>query len=205
MIIRFPKRRPQLLFLENAKYILLATLLIVIACYQWVDRPIVHYFSSTSAFTTAIAHQLNNLLSPSTNFFIWPLLFFLLKYGIKNEFWAKRCLNLVVAIPLSIAIVDILKALLGRARPDSPLYGFTFFASSNSFYSFPSAHACTIGAICGTLSCFYPRYSIPLSVAALILALSRVILLEHYLSDVIAGVVIGLIASQWTYKTMKST
>ncbi len=204
MIIRFPRHKPQLLFLEKAKYLLFTTLLIVIACYLWVDRPLTHYLSNSSPLTLSIAHKLNHLLNPSTNFFIWPLLFFLLKYGIKNEFWAKRCLNLVVAIPLSIAIVDILKTLIGRARPDAPIYGFTFIATSNAFYSFPSAHACTIGAICGTLSCFYPRYSILFMCVAFLLALTRVILLEHYLSDVIAGVVIGLIVSQWTYKIMKS-
>lgn len=208
MIIRFPKQKPQLLFLENAKLLLIGAIPLLVFCYLFIDRPIAEYFSSTSPLTKQSAEKLTQLISPGPNLIVWPLLFFLLKYGIKKEQWSKRCLSIAIAIPLSALIVDFLKPLVGRARPiewiTNHLYGFTLFSSSNAFYSFPSGHACTIGAICGAFSTFYPRYSIPFVIAAFLLALTRVVLVEHYLSDIIAGLIIGLILSQWTSKIMKS-
>jgi membrane-associated phospholipid phosphatase len=112
-----------------------------------------------------------------------------------------------VSLLLTNFIAGILKFLLGRARPDllfsQHLYGFSFFASSTLFKSFPSIHSSTIGVVCGAFACFYPRWSVPLLLLCLILAFSRVALSQHFVSDVIAGVTMGVLISQWVYKKMK--
>jgi membrane-associated phospholipid phosphatase len=112
-----------------------------------------------------------------------------------------------MSIAIANLFTEILKKLLGRARPElffsEGQYGFSFFSSSNLFSSFPSGHACTIGAICGALACLYPKHWVPFLALSFMLASTRIVLNVHFLSDVIAGVVIGFLIAQVMYKTMK--
>ena len=138
---------------------------------------------------------------------VWPILFFLFRFIYKKEILGNRCLLILISIPTANLFTEILKKLLGRVRPEllfsHDQYGFTFISHSNLFSSFPSGHACTIGAICGAFACFYPRLWLPLLLLALVLSFSRVILSAHYCSDVIAGVLIGILTAQQIYKLMK--
>jgi len=60
-------------------------------------------------------------------------------------------------------------------------------------YSFPSGHAITAFAVAVSAGLFYPELQSPLLAAALLIAASRIILGMHFLSDVAAGAVIGII------------
>jgi membrane-associated phospholipid phosphatase len=82
------------------------------------------------------------------------------------------------------------------------LYGFEFFQLRYVFQSFPSGHATTAGVFAGLLSCLKPKWTLSLIGGALIVALTRVVLEEHFLSDVFAGVWIGSWVAQWTYTKM---
>jgi undecaprenyl-diphosphatase len=59
-------------------------------------------------------------------------------------------------------------------------------------YSFPSGHTITAFAIATSLSFFYPTVAVPLFFGALCIAVSRIVLGMHFLSDVVAGALIGL-------------
>jgi undecaprenyl-diphosphatase len=58
-------------------------------------------------------------------------------------------------------------------------------------YSFPSGHSITAFAIATTIGLFYPQLQGCLLVIAFLIAGSRIILGMHFLSDVLAGSVIG--------------
>jgi undecaprenyl-diphosphatase len=58
-------------------------------------------------------------------------------------------------------------------------------------YSFPSGHTIAAFAIASAVSPFYPPLTLGLFSCALVLALSRIILGMHFLSDVVAGMLIG--------------
>ena len=58
-------------------------------------------------------------------------------------------------------------------------------------FSFPSGHAMTAFSIALVLSYFYPALEGALFFLALSIALSRIVLGMHFLSDVLAGIVIG--------------
>jgi undecaprenyl-diphosphatase len=58
-------------------------------------------------------------------------------------------------------------------------------------YSFPSGHTITAFAVAIPLGLFYPYLWTTLLVVAGLIALSRIILGMHFLSDVLAGTVIG--------------
>ena len=59
-------------------------------------------------------------------------------------------------------------------------------------FSFPSGHTITAFAMLASLVCFYPILLIPMTFCALSIAASRIILGMHFLSDVIAGALIGI-------------
>lgn len=58
-------------------------------------------------------------------------------------------------------------------------------------YSFPSGHSITAFAIAITVGSFYPDLQLALLAVALLVASSRIILGMHFLSDVLAGSLIG--------------
>ena len=67
-------------------------------------------------------------------------------------------------------------------------------------FSFPSGHTITAFAIAVSLSRFYPELAPALLFCAISVALSRIVLGMHFLSDVLAGAVIGsLLAAAATH------
>lgn len=59
-------------------------------------------------------------------------------------------------------------------------------------FSFPSGHTITAFAVAIPLGVFYPSLMVGLLFCALSIALSRVMLGLHFLSDVVAGCIIGI-------------
>jgi undecaprenyl-diphosphatase len=59
-------------------------------------------------------------------------------------------------------------------------------------FSFPSGHTMTAFSIALVVSYFYPSLEGPLFFLALSIAVSRVVLGMHFLSDVLAGAVLGV-------------
>ena len=207
MIVRFPRKIRETFFLDHYKVVLVVSLVLIVLCYFFVDIPVAQYFRTLSSGEITFANVLTNLINPEYHYYLWSILFLLFRFLWKNQEWANRCLTIFVSLLLTNFLAGILKFLLGRARPDllfsQDVYGFTFFASSTLYKSFPSIHSSTIGVICGAFAGFYPRWSLYLLPLCLILALSRVALTRHFVSDVIAGVTMGLLISQWIYSVMK--
>jgi len=102
---------------------------------------------------------------------------------------------------------DALKIVFGRARPYVWLAGddsgFGFFRYGAKFASFPSGHTTTSVAAALALSALFPRWRPLFLSAALLIALSRIVLDVHYLSDVIAGAVLGAAIAVWVLGWLK--
>ncbi len=60
-------------------------------------------------------------------------------------------------------------------------------------YSFPSGHSITAFAVAVPLGLFYPYLQTTLLAVACLIAISRIVLGMHFLSDVIAGSAIGVL------------
>jgi undecaprenyl-diphosphatase len=92
---------------------------------------------------------------------------------------------------LSILLFACLKRLTGRRRPCQiePHCWATLLPPDQ--FSFPSGHTMTAFAVAIPLSLFYPTLTIGLLFCALSIAMSRVLLGMHFLSDVVAGALIG--------------
>lgn len=98
-----------------------------------------------------------------------------------------------LAAGLGIALFLRLKKLTGRKRPCTlePHCWATLLPPDQ--FSFPSGHTITAFAVAVCLSQFYPSLALGLLFCALSVAASRVLLGMHFLSDVLAGAVIGSI------------
>ncbi len=92
---------------------------------------------------------------------------------------------------LSIILFIWLKRFTGRRRPCQiePHCWATLLPPDQ--FSFPSGHTMTAFAVAIPLSLFYPDLTIGLLFSALSIAMSRILLGMHFLSDVVAGALIG--------------
>jgi hypothetical protein len=107
----------------------------------------------------------------------------------------KRSLFVFAAVSLSGIVTDAVKPLLGRARPvellRSGAHGFHPFSFHTGLYSMPSGHATTAFALAFALTTLYPRRRTVWLTLASLLAVSRVMINAHFVSDIVAGGVIG--------------
>jgi len=96
-----------------------------------------------------------------------------------------------VAAALSVVLFGWLKRVTGRRRPCQiePHCWATLLPPDQ--FSFPSGHTMTAFAVALPLALFYPTLGIGLCFCALSIATSRILLGMHFLSDVLAGAVIG--------------
>jgi membrane-associated phospholipid phosphatase len=92
-------------------------------------------------------------------------------------------------------ITNLTKNILGRARPKLfdtvGALDFKLFAFSPEHASFPSGHATNIFAFATVIAMLWPRGRVLLYTVAVWIAASRVLIGEHYFTDVVVGAIIG--------------
>jgi undecaprenyl-diphosphatase len=96
-----------------------------------------------------------------------------------------------LAAATGVAIFLKLKKATGRKRPCAyePHCWATLLPPDQ--FSFPSGHTITAFAVAVSLSSFYPDLAAGLFFCAISVAISRILLGMHFLSDVLAGAAIG--------------
>jgi len=107
-----------------------------------------------------------------------------------------------VAVGIGQLTFAILKRVIGRERPCATQTHCWSLLLPPDRFSFPSGHSITAFAIALSFGLYYPALLVGLLFCAASVAASRVILGLHYLSDVLAGVLIGALigmaAFAWT-------
>lgn len=103
------------------------------------------------------------------------------------------------AIAVPGLFVAIVKRLIGRARPfvagDASSFHFLPFSWRPDYASLPSGHATNVFAALVAIGLVAPRLRAPMLVYALLIATSRVMVLAHHPSDVMAGAVVGTVGA----------
>jgi undecaprenyl-diphosphatase len=106
---------------------------------------------------------------------------------------------LFAAIALPSLFDTIIKRMIGRARPfvDSQSDPFHYMLGvwRPDYASFPSGHATTAFAAAVAIGLVCPRLRALMWVYALIIAVSRVVVVAHYPSDVVAGALVGVLGA----------
>jgi undecaprenyl-diphosphatase len=102
---------------------------------------------------------------------------------------------LAVWVPAMIG--EVLKWVVGRGRPfvGDNVFNFRHFGGTEAFASFPSGHANTAFALAFAVSALWPQARPVMLAYAIAIALSRLVLLAHHPSDVVAGALIGVIGA----------
>lgn len=115
-----------------------------------------------------------------------------LGFGLRLQF-----MFFAVLVPLIAG--ELIKWVVGRGRPfvggHANPFNFAPFAGTEAYASFPSAHAITAFALAFAVSALWPRARAAMIVYALLIAASRLVLLAHHPSDVVAGGLIGVVGA----------
>jgi membrane-associated phospholipid phosphatase len=107
---------------------------------------------------------------------------------------------LFLAIGLPGLFVTIVKRLIGRARPyvgnhDDP-FAYMPFIWQPEYASMPSGHATTAASAAIAIGALWPRARGVMWIYAIMIMFSRVVVLAHHPSDVIAGGLVGVVGAE---------
>jgi membrane-associated phospholipid phosphatase len=105
------------------------------------------------------------------------------------------------AVLLPVLAGEMLKWIVGRGRPfvggEANAFNFMHFAGTEAYASFPSGHATTAAALAFAVSAVWPQARSVMIVYAILILLSRLVLLAHHPSDVVAGALVGMIGAMF--------
>ena len=136
-------------------------------------------------------------ISNSVSFVAWglPILLLIIGIVIKRAQIKNGAILLLSSVTISSLISLVLKYVIDRPRP---FYSYDFIEkiSSGGSPSFPSGHTTEAFAVAVALCIAYPRWYIitPSLLWAMAVGYSRMSLGVHYPSDVLAGVVVGVLS-----------
>ena len=139
-----------------------------------------------------------------SGWFLVPLAVLIVLAAILATPTAGRMTSLILAglairfsyVFLAIAVpglaVSIVKRVIGRVRP-SELGPFAYMPWSwrHEYASLPSGHTTTAAAAAVAIGALWPAARIPMWVFAAVIALSRVVIHAHFVSDTIAAAFVG--------------
>jgi membrane-associated phospholipid phosphatase len=105
----------------------------------------------------------------------------------------------LLAVSVPLAVGELLKWIVGRGRPfaggGADAFNFVHFAGTGPYSSFPSAHSITAFALAFAVAAVWPRMRGVMIAYALVIAVTRLVLLAHHPSDVVAGALIGIVGA----------
>jgi membrane-associated phospholipid phosphatase len=113
-------------------------------------------------------------------------------FGLRLQF-------LFFAVLAPLLAGEVIKWIVGRGRPfvggKATPFNFVHFAGTEAYASFPSGHAVTAFALAFAVSAVWPRARGAMIAYALLIAFTRLVLLAHHPSDVVAGALIGVVGA----------
>jgi undecaprenyl-diphosphatase len=104
---------------------------------------------------------------------------------------------LLAAVAVPGIFVSIVKRMFGRARPHATghldPFAFKPFIWHFEYASMPSGHATTVFSVLVAFGALWPRARTALLLYALVISASRILVMAHYPSDVLAGALVGTV------------
>lgn len=110
-----------------------------------------------------------------------------------------------VAMILNLLMTNIaLKNIIQRIRPYDVMNSLNILIEAQHDFSFPSGHTACSFAAAWTLYKIAPRkYSIPALILAILISLSRLYVGVHYPTDVLGGLLVGVLAAELAIRGLK--
>ena len=133
-------------------------------------------------------YNYTNIAGPG---FLVALSVFMLIFG--KRWIGSAATEMVVALVISTGVAQILKRLISRSRPYWVSKNLNTYGIDLRDYSFPSGHTTAAFTVATTFSLYFPKLAPLFVIMALLVAVSRTYLAVHYPTDVLAGMLIGII------------
>jgi membrane-associated phospholipid phosphatase len=172
---------------------------------------VVAFFLDHSAAAWIGAHsspELKRVMQTVSRVGDWPahviagLLGIAIAFVAKSKMWMRIFLAMLVALALAGVTGRVIKLATGRARPsvktEAHWNGPRF---SYKYHAFPSGHTASSTAFFAALFLKRKKIGAPLLLIPVLIALSRMVVGAHYLSDVtfaaVLGVICAVLATRW--------
>ncbi|MFL6584952.1 MAG: phosphatase PAP2 family protein [Chthoniobacterales bacterium] len=111
--------------------------------------------------------------------------------------WVRIFLAMLIACAVAGVVARVVKVGTGRARPSVRAeQSWSGPRWSEKYHAFPSGHTAASAAFFGVLAFKRPRIGLPLLLIPTVIAVSRMYVAAHYLSDVACAFLVGL-ACAW--------
>jgi membrane-associated phospholipid phosphatase len=136
-----------------------------------------------------VLRTLAAILAHSGDSWFW-LAGLLLVWWLGNKYWKQIALTMILAVLVTAVLVFIIKFTVRRSRPEGE---WGKFYRSTDPHSFPSGHAVRAVMLAVVMLGLGPLWlGLLMAVWAPLVGLARVAMGVHYLSDVLAGMLMGL-------------
>lgn len=205
---RAPRARPPH-WSAGATVAMAVTIAAIVASMFFVDTAATEWGRHLPHWLTDAADEITNF--GLSGWFLYPLGFILLMLAAVMALSLPRITQgviaalvarfgfLFVAIAAPSLFVTIVKRLIGRARPyvgthDDP-FAYRPLIWRPEYASMPSGHATTATAAAIAIGAIWPRTRAVMWLYALVIMFSRVVIIVHHPSDVIAGALIGVVGA----------
>jgi len=112
--------------------------------------------------------------------------------------------SIILTLIISTIVGEgIIKHIVRRIRPCNKLENINSIGLKPKSYSFPSGHTLSSFAAAEMLSIYFTQYKLVFMLIAFLIALSRLYLYVHYPTDVISGIIIGVICSKIIFAVLQ--
>jgi undecaprenyl-diphosphatase len=139
-----------------------------------------------------LVHHVATVLAHSGDSWFWGLGLAVVAWR-GDAFWRSWAVHILICIAVLAVLVFTIKLLVRRRRPPGE-WGAIY--RNTDPHSFPSGHAARTVLLSILFTAWGPAWAAPLAIVwAPLVALARVALGVHYLSDVLVGASLGLAAA----------
>lgn len=180
-----------------------AVALTVFVTVLWIDFPVARWAESLHGTLLRAVFAKLSILGQSEWYLVPPVLIIPAAYRRWPEM-ARWSLHMFTAVAGTGIAVNVLKTFIGRPRPKLYLLEHSVtpqgFSLASDYLSMPSGHATTFGAVTCVLALAYPRYRMAILAIGAALMAGRVVTAHHYVSDVIAGGVLGAVGAYLAWR-----
>ncbi len=164
-----------------------------------IDKNLIHFLSRRryrflTSFMIFISHLGNGLA-----WFFLCLLFIIIGFLQEGEFTlsgeALTGISILMGLMIQGILQTVVKRIFSRQRPYVRHYDISKAIKPPDRFSFPSGHTAGAFSVSFVLYHYHPFISIPFFIFSGLIAFSRMYLGVHYLSDILAGILLGFISS----------
>ncbi|MFH1181202.1 MAG: phosphatase PAP2 family protein [bacterium] len=135
----------------------------------------------------------------------YVLIFILLLFLIKNykKYWPLATKALVSAVVSRFVITEIIRLFWPRLRPFIENHSNLIISQSPSEPSFPSGHAAFYFALAVAVYFYNKKIGIIFFAVSFLMGIARVFVGVHWPSDILAGVLVGILSAWMAVKISK--